>query len=76
MVMKVFECAICKEFFFNKVKGETRFFGTRKDVRKHLREIHHSNRRAGRPEHKGNRKLGGKDNRSIITKNCIVYKEF
>jgi hypothetical protein len=38
---KFYECAICKRLVDNGVKGEERFFGTRKDVRKHLHDIHH-----------------------------------
>jgi hypothetical protein len=82
--IKVFECAICKQMFFNNVKGETRFIGTRKDVRYHLRKIHHVNRQAGVPKHKGLRvhieksPTGDKikDERSRVTQNCILYKEF
>jgi hypothetical protein len=84
--IKIFECAICKQLYFNNVKGEVRFYGTRKDVREHLKKIHHINRKAKFYNeivgHKGNRgiKMGkmGKftDNRSKVTQNCILYKEF
>lgn len=40
MVIKIFECEICKGFFQNKIKGEKRFRGNRRDVRKHLVEDH------------------------------------
>lgn len=39
--IKIYECAICNRLVENKVKGEKKFFGTRKDVRKHLQEVHH-----------------------------------
>jgi hypothetical protein len=74
--IKIFECAICKQLFFNNVKNEKRFYGNRSDVREHLRKYHHINRRAGSPEHKGNRLRDGKDSRSSVTQNCILYKEF
>lgn len=62
--------------FFNNVKNSTRFIGTRKDVRQHLSKVHHINRRAGSPEHKGNRTREDKDSRSVVTQNCVLYKEF
>jgi hypothetical protein len=37
---KIYECEICKRLTKNKVKGHSRVKGTRKDIRKHLREIH------------------------------------
>ena len=39
--MKEYECAICKKLAARGIKGEERFKGTRKEVRKHLREVHH-----------------------------------
>lgn len=78
--IKVFECAICKGLHQKNIKGEKRFIGTRKDVRLHLIKVHHVNRKAGSPEHKGNRvrndKGNIKDERSRVTQNCILYKEF
>jgi hypothetical protein len=74
--IKIFECGICKQLFLNNVKGETRFKGNRRDVREHLRKVHHINREAGKPEHKGNRLRDGKDNRSRVTQNCILFREF
>jgi hypothetical protein len=78
--IKVFECALCKDEVYRGLKGAKRFIGTRKDVRQHLREEHHTNRKAkfyGRMVgHKGNRTRGGKDERSIITRNCILYREY
>jgi hypothetical protein len=74
--IKVFECALCKQEVQTGVKNSRRTYGTRKEIRQHLREIHHINRKAGTPEHKGNRTQGGKDNRSSVTQNCILYKEF
>jgi hypothetical protein len=74
--IKIFECAICKDFARKGLKGEKRVIGNRKDIRHHLREVHHINRRAGSPEHKGNRLRDGKDNRSSVTQNCILYKEY
>lgn len=38
--IKTYSCAIC-ENLARKVKGEKRFAGTRKEVRKHLSEVHH-----------------------------------
>jgi hypothetical protein len=74
--IKIFECLLCKNLFFNNVKGEKRYYGTRKDVREHLAKYHHINRRAGTPSHKGNRTRGTQDERSKITQNCILYKEY
>ena len=83
--IKIFECAICKKLFFNNIKGEVRFIGNRQDVREHLSKIHHINKHAGTPKHKGFRMRRGKDGmgnpiiideRSAVTKNCILYKEF
>jgi hypothetical protein len=39
--VKYYECAICKKMFYNKVRGEERFQGTRNEVRKHLHDVHH-----------------------------------
>ena len=39
--MKIYECAICKGFVKKGLQGEELFKGTRKDVRKHLVEVHH-----------------------------------
>lgn len=39
-MIKIYECAICKRFVQRKIKGQERFRGTRKDVRKHLVEDH------------------------------------
>lgn len=74
--IKIFECALCLRETQTGVKKSKRFYGTRKDVRHHLREIHHINKEAGKPAHKGNRTKGGKDSRSIVTQNCILYKEY
>lgn len=84
--VKIFECAKCKESHFkNSSKGEKRFLGSREEIRKHLASYHHINRKAGFygniPGHKGNRTPKNKDGtikdeRSIVTQNCILYKEF
>jgi hypothetical protein len=74
--IKIFECGICKRLFFNNIKNTRRFYGTRKDVRLHLRTEHRVNKEAGKSEHKGNRTAGGKDERSKVTQNCILYKEY
>ena len=39
-MVKIYECAICKRLVDNMVRGNERFISTRKDVRKHLVEIH------------------------------------
>jgi hypothetical protein len=82
--IKLFECEICKKLFFNNVKNSKQFIGTRKDVRLHLIKEHHINRQAGVPKHKGLRvhieksATGDKikDDRSRVTYNCILYKEY
>jgi hypothetical protein len=78
--IKVFECALCKSEVERGLKGSKRFYGCRKEVRRHLIEEHHVNRKAkfyGRMVgHKGNRTRQGKDERSIVTQNCILYKEY
>jgi hypothetical protein len=74
--IKIFECAICKKLYFNNIKGEERYIGDRKAVREHLRKVHHINKQAGSSKHKGNRTQGGKDTRSKVTQNCILYKEY
>jgi len=38
--IKIYECLICKQLAERGVKGQTRFRGTRKDIRKHLVEEH------------------------------------
>ncbi len=38
--IKIYECEICKSLVKNKVAGQKRYKGTRKGVRKHLREVH------------------------------------
>lgn len=71
--IKIFECAICKQLYENNVKGEERFIGGRKEVREHLRKVHQVNRRFGNATHK---KLKGLSNDSVVTSNCILYKEY
>lgn len=83
--IKIFECALCKNEVARGLKNSRRFYGTRKEVREHLRKEHHINRQAGTPQHKGNRlkhnrditgKISVQDERSIVTQNCILYKEY
>lgn len=65
--MKSYECAICKGLVARGIKNEERFMSTRKEVRKHLREVHHlkgkKNEQALRKEDLG---------QSDITKNMIA----
>lgn len=64
--IKIYECAICLRLSDKGVKGENRFRGTRKSVRKHLVELHHIK---GRKNKQGvNTKEFG---RSKITENII-----
>ena len=68
MEVKIFECARCKELS-KKMKGQERFTGTRKQVRKHLVSVH---RVMGR---KNSGRLNKKDfGQSNISKNTIEYK--
>lgn len=66
---KIYECAICKKLARKGLKGEKRFIGTRKAVRKHLVEVHRL---------RGRKNLGGLSKKefgqSNITKNCIEVK--
>ena len=39
-MIKIYECKICKGFVERGLKGEKRITGIRKDVRKHLVEVH------------------------------------
>ncbi len=59
-MVKIYECGICKK------RGGERFRGIRKEVRKHLREVHHVS---------GTTSLKGADKketeRSLVTANTI-----
>lgn len=68
MQVKIFECARCKELS-KKMTGEKRFIGTRKQVRKHLVDIHRIKgiKNYGRL----NKKEFGQSN---ISKNTIEFK--
>ena len=69
--IKIFECAICKKLYFNNVKNQVRFFGSRKEVRYHLTKVHHLK---GRKNKMGVKK---KDfGKSEITENTILFKEY
>jgi hypothetical protein len=67
--IKIYECAICKRLVDNHVKGEVGFKGTRKDVRKHLHDVH-------KLKHVKNTKgVNKKDfGQSSITKNTIAVE--
>lgn len=39
-MIHIYECKLCKGFKKSKIKGFDEFKGTRKSVRKHLREVH------------------------------------
>ncbi len=67
-MVKKYECAICKNLAKSLSKKRERFFGTRKDVRKHLREKH--NIKGARGRNSGGHKNFGVD--SDLTKNTIV----
>lgn len=65
--IKIYECLLCRQLVNNKVKGQERFRGTRKEVRKHLVEVHNMK---GRKNKSGlNKKEFGN---SMITKNTIA----
>ncbi len=65
-MIKIYECKICKGFVERKLKGEKGFRGIRKDVRKHLVNIHNIK---GQKNIQGlNKKDFGK---SMITNNML-----
>ena len=72
MEIKTYECSICERLTKKGLKGEKRFTGTRKNVRKHLREIHHiKGIKNYRGEHHGERKG---QFRSNISKETLAYE--
>jgi hypothetical protein len=66
--IKIFECLPCLN------KG-IHFIGDRKAVREHLRKEHVLNKKAKfyghLVGHKGNRTTGEKDERGILSRNCV-----
>ncbi len=68
-MIKKYECGICKSLSESRFsKKRERFFGTRKDVRKHLKDKHKIKGARGR--NSGNHKSFKVD--SDLTKNTIV----
>jgi hypothetical protein len=39
--IKIYECALCKKFAHDNIRGFERVTGTRKEIRKHLANEHH-----------------------------------
>lgn len=67
MVIKKYECKICKDFVKNGVKGQSRLISSRSVVRKHLVDVH---RIKGRKNRSGLKKDDFGE--SFITKNTIA----
>lgn len=65
-MVKIYECLIYRRFEEEGIKGEKRIIGNRRDIRKHLIEEHHINRRNGRSNHKDR-----KNGISVVTENTL-----
>ena len=71
MTIKIFECAICKNLYERGVKKEERVFGSRKEIREHLVDVHNKKGRKNRAN------LKDKDfGKSEITESCILFREY